>query len=482
MPNPENHRFHQVLEVSGADSDTLLFKMPNWMPGYYQMMYYADYVEDVTVDPGLKSEKINRNTWQVTSCKNQTFKLNYDVIAQRRFVANSFLDSTHAYIVPEANFFYISGELDLPVSVYFDVPTRLGWNKIATGLIPSENNANEFMATDFDMLYDCPVLIGNLEEYPEFKIDGISHRFMAWKPGEFDSNRLMLGLKNVVQSAVDIFDDIPYNQYTFIGIGPGMGGIEHLNNTTISFNGSSLKTDADFNRILNFIGHEYFHHYNVKRIRPFELGPFDYDNGNRTNQLWVSEGLTVYYEYLIAKRAGLSDEETFLTNFEGNINALGNNPGRKVQSLAQASYYTWSDGPFGTAGGEKNQTISYYDKGPVVGLFLDFAIRNATQNQKSLDDVMRYLYLHFYKELNRGFTDAEFQEVCETIAATRLTEIFEYVFTTKELDYTKYLGYAGLKAGGNYPPPDGEKVNFKIIRTENPTALQTEILSSWMAE
>ncbi len=126
------------------------------------------------------------------------------------------------------------------------------------------------------------------------------------------------------------------------------------------------------NRMMNFLAHEYFHHYNVKRIRPSELGPFDYDQGSKTNLLWVSEGLSVYYEYMVVKRAGLADEQTLFGDFEKNINANENNPGRRYQSLAQASYKTWSDGPFGTQGEEAGKSISYYDKGPVVGLLLDF--------------------------------------------------------------------------------------------------------------
>ncbi len=211
-------------------------------------------------------------------------------------------------------------------------------------------------------------------------------------------------LKKIVESAFAIMGDIPYKQYTFIAIGPGRGGIEHLNNTTFGFSGNDLHKPEAMNRMMNFLAHEYFHHYNVKRIRPFELGPFDYDQGSKTNLLWVSEGLSVYYEYMVVRRAGLADEQTLYADFEKNININENNPGRLYQSLAQASYKTWSDGPFGTQGEEKDKSISYYDKGPIVGLLLDFTIRHVTQNKESLDDVMRLLYWKYYKELKRGFT------------------------------------------------------------------------------
>jgi predicted metalloprotease with PDZ domain len=255
----------------------------------------------------------------------------------------------------------------------------------------------------------------------------------------------MQNLKKIIEKGTDIIGDIPYNRYTFIGIGPGFGGIEHLNNATVSFDGNRLDQKGSMTRILNFLGHEYFHNYNVKRIRPYELGPFDYDKENRTNLLWVSEGLTVYYEYLIVLRAGLMSEQELFDNLGSNIDAYENDPGSPFQSLSQASYNTWSDGPFGMKGKDQDKAISYYDKGPVIGMILDFTIRNATQNKKSLDDVMRQLYRKYYKELQRGFTDAEFQEECESAAGISLAPEFEYVYTTRDIDYTHYLTYAGLK-------------------------------------
>ena len=291
----------------------------------------------------------------------------------------------------------------------------------------------------------------------------------------------MNNLKKVVEAAVAIIGDIPYREYTFIGIGPGRGGIEHLNNTTVSFDGRGLDTDEGLNRTLVFLAHEFFHNYNVKRIRPLELGPFDYDKPNRTNLLWVSEGLSVYYEYLVVKRAGLISEETLFKNFESNLNATENNPGRLYQSLIQSSYQTWGDGPFGTQGKDPGKSISYYDKGPLIGFILDFKIRHATQNKKSLDDVMRYVYNYYYKKLQRGFTDAEFQQACEDVAGISLAPEFEYVYTTKEPDYNQYLAFAGLTAQFTTDDKTGKK-KFIIKRIDNLDSLQTNILNDWLTQ
>ena len=483
IPQPGSHRYHVSLETSGWDQDTLRFKMPAWMPGYYQPMHYAKGVDNFLVKDGqgnpLPIRQINENSWQLTGSKGKQLAVSYDIRTERQFVAYSYVDSNHAYLIPENSFLYVEGALGAAVSVMIELPAS--WKNIATGLEPVPGKQGAFHAPDFDILYDCPILLGNLEELPSFKVRGIEHRFIGYQMGEFDRAGFMKQLKKVVEVAVDMIGDIPYKQYTFIGIGPGRGGIEHLNNTTVSFDGRQLTTPEAINRTLNFLAHEYFHHYNVKRIRPFELGPFDYDNGSRTNLLWVSEGLSVYYEYILVRRAGLSTEKEFLANFERDINALEKNPGRRYQSLVQASYDTWQDGPFGTSGQEAGKTISYYQKGPVVGMLLDFAIRSATRNEHSLDDVMVLLYQKYYKQLGRGFTDAEFQQACESVAGIPLAAFFEYVYTTRDLDYNAYLNPVGLSLKLEAPAYEGEARELKnfLAPIGNPSPLQTAILNSW---
>jgi len=486
FPQPAAHTYDVELRCSNWKTDSIHLKMPNWMPGYYQLMDYAKSVENITAHDNKGNNMAiaihNTNTWVVRGIKNKSFIVKYTIRTKKQFVANSYADSAHAYIIPENTFLYIDGMLNIPVSVAVILPKD--WKHIATGLDPVARSTSTFTAPDFDILYDCPILTGNLEWLPSFTVKGIEHRFTGYNMGTFDRILFMDNLKKVVAAGAAIIGDIPYKQYTFIGIGPGRGGIEHLNNTTISFDGSGLDKPGAMNRVLNFIAHEYFHHYNVKRIRPFELGPFDYDKGNRTNLLWVSEGLSVYYEYLVVKRAGLADAATLLSNFTGNLNAVENNPGRLYQSLQQASYRTWSDGPFGTGGNEAGKTISYYDKGPLVGMLLDFEIRNATGNKRSLDDVMRLLYFNYYKAQQRGFTEAEFQSACEQVAGKPLTEIFEYVYTTKEPDYAKYLAYAGLRIEKQNieTKEKGSTQKSVITPIENPTPLQSAILQSWMGE
>jgi predicted metalloprotease with PDZ domain len=477
VPRPSSHKYHVELHTAGWSNDTVVFKMPKWMPGYYQIMDYGKFVENVMVKDVkgkmVPFERISDNNVRVVSAKKRSLVISYDVATLMKFVASSYVDSAHAYLVTTGSFFYVDGHLNTPVKVEIQNP----WIKVATGLTAGPK-ANQFSAPDFDVLYDCPILMGDLEELPPVMVRGVEHRFIGYKLGQFDKADFMDRLQRMTGAAVEIIGDIPFKQYTFIAIGPGMGGIEHLNNTTVSFSGTELKNPGAMSRILFFLAHEYFHHYNVKRIRPFELGPFDYERGSKTNLLWLSEGFSVYYEYLIVKRAGLADQQELFSALEGNINNTENNPGRAFQSLTQASYNTWKDGPFGTGGDEKGKTISYYEKGPVVGLLMDFAIRHATQNKRSLDDVMRTLYWRYYKEKGRGFTDGEMQQAAEEVAGASLKEIFEYIYTTKELDYAKYLGYGGLKLEET-KNADGTRM-LRIVTIDNPDSLQRSIFNSWL--
>jgi predicted metalloprotease with PDZ domain len=180
----------------------------------------------------------------------------------------------------------------------------------------------------------------------------------------------------------------------------------------------------------------------------------------------------------MVRRAGIINDGELITSLEGNINAFENDPGRNYQSLVQASFQTWSDGPFGNNSPGPDRSISYYDKGPVVGFILDLSIRNATGNKKSLDDVMRFLYTNYYKKLQRGFTDAEFQQACEEIAGISMSREFEYVYTTKEIDYSTYLSYAGLKSTEQTDSNTGKR-KITISRLDNINPAQMSTFRSW---
>lgn len=470
---PSNQLYHVVFRCAGLQRESLDFKMPVWTPGYYQIMDYAANVENFQAEDSAGQPrawaKTSTNTWQVRCGRTTAITLRYDVRATRSFVANSYLDEQRGYLVPASLCLYPAGQIEHPVTL--TILPHPHWSTIATGLDPvSPDQPHTYAAPDFDVLYDSPILMGNLETLPSFEIQGIPHHFVGFKLAAFDRERFMKRLKTVLEAGIAVIGDIPYRHFTFLAIGPGQGGIEHLNSTAFSFTGAGMDTPAGEARELRFLAHEYFHHYNIKRIRPFVLGPFDYDKAAPTPMLWVSEGFTVYYEYLMLRRAGLTAERELLDRLTKDIVAYENNPGHLFQSATESSYTSWTQGPFGGGGRDGiRKTINCYNKGPILGLLLDFKIRHETKNQRSLDTVMRTLYREYYQEKKRGWTDAEFRATCESVAGVPLAENFDYAATTREIDYTKYLGYAGLELEPPGELPDSwlgaiaEDVDRKLI-------------------
>ena len=201
-------------------------------------------------------------------------------------------------------------------------------------------------------------------------------------------------------------------------------------------------TPIGYLRWLSFICHEYFHHYNVKRIRPLALGPFDYDNENLTDMLWVSEGLSVYYQDLLLVRAGLLTSAQYLDKLARAISAFENTPGHHYQSATDASLTTWGTSGVGN---NRNTTISYYDNGAMLGAILDLAIRHASGNRRSLDDVMRALYRTSCRRSNGASPATSSARRANRRQAPRLTDVLEYTSTTRDVDYAKYFAYAGLE-------------------------------------
>jgi predicted metalloprotease with PDZ domain len=447
MAQPSSHRYHVIFRCEGIKKDSIAFKMPVWMPGYYQVLDYATNVENFTATTSagkqLSWNKNTKNSWLVETGNEMSIIISYDVKAATSFVAANYLDETRGYIAPPGLYVHPAGFIKHPVNVTIEPFEQ--WTTIATGLDTVKGKPHVFTAPDYDVLYDSPVLMGNLESFPPFAVKDIPHYFVAYKAdNNFNRQAFMNDLKKIIATASGIMGDIPYRHYTFLGTGPGGGGIEHLNSASVAFTGGELNNDKSKIRTYNFLAHEYFHHYNVKRIRPVELGPFDYDNGSRTKMLWLSEGITVYYEYIILKRSGFTTPDDVLKSFQSSVKAYESKPGRNFQTPADASYTTWEDGPFGRTGDDVNKTISPYDKGPALGILLDFKIRHETSNKKSLDDLMRLLYNKYYKQKARGFTEAEFRTECEKIAGASLADFFDYIYTLKQVDYPTYLGYAGL--------------------------------------
>jgi predicted metalloprotease with PDZ domain len=390
----------------------------------------------------LAWHKKTKNCWVVENGKQKDIIIKYRFFANQKSVAESYIDQEKAFIMPNNLFMHIENKINMPVQVTFE--DHKNWHKLSTGLTKVNGKTNTFYAKNFDILYDSPVYIGN-QKTIDFQLNDKSYHLAIVTPEGLDEKKFVEDLKKIISATTSIMKHVPYQDYSFIMMEAGGGGLEHWNSQAIFTNGSFIfKTKEAYTDFLNFVSHEYFHLYNVKAIRPIALGPFDYSKENYTNMLWVSEGLTVYYEYLIMMRAGLLESKEALNYITESIKRYENIEGSKHMTLTQSSFDIWLNF-FNKESNAKQATISYYNKGPVIGLLLDLEIRKATNNQQSMDDVMRFLYNQYYLKEARGFTDAEFWAACEKMAGKSLSAIKEYVDTVKEIDYAKYLDYAGLQ-------------------------------------
>jgi predicted metalloprotease with PDZ domain len=444
MPQPSTHILHVTFRGSGLKGEIQDFKMPVWSPGFYGVGDYSRNVSNFraedTAKHSLPWEKVTKDTWRVAAGGAPTIELSYDVYGATSFAANTYLGEDRAYLSPSGVFLYLPQMTQHPVTVTIQLPPS--WRQISTGLEPVSNKSNTFYAPNFDVLFDSPILMGN-QEYLRFDVKGVPHFVAIENLSEtVDRKKMIADLQKMVTAATQLIGDVPYKHYTFLMMGRGNGGIEHLNSASIQFDGKSLDTPAGYLRWLSYVCHEYFHNFNVKRIRPIALGPFNYDMENLTHMLWVSEGLSVYYENLVLVRAGLMTRDQYLDEMKRAIASFDNSPGHHYQSATESSWNTWNAGS--GVGGDRNTSISYYDNGAMLGAMLDLKIRSESNNRKSLDDVMRALYKKYYLQKRRGFTDAEFRQECENAAGGNLAEVFSYAGSTTDVDYAKYFQLAGL--------------------------------------
>ncbi len=468
MPRPHTHLFEiqitirRGLMVRPAHDQ---FVMPVWTPGSYLVREFARHVQDfeVTDDTGqpLKWEKINKNTWRVvTPSRAYEYHVKYRVYANELSVRTSELNSNHAFWNNANLLMYLDGHLNYPSTVRVIAPDV--W-KVATGLPPVPGQRNTFRAENFDVLYDSPFEASNFKSLV-FNVKGVPHRIVIDGEGNYDPERMRRDVQKLVETQIALMGgEIPYRDYTFILHlrADAGGGLEHANSTALGYPrfgfrltrgdratsaapNPSATPERDYRGFLSLVSHEFFHLWNVKRIRPDALGPFDYTKENYTKLLWVAEGITDYYADLLLRRGGFITESEFLAATARAIQTLQNTPGRFEQSVEESSFDSWIK-YYRQDENSVNSQVSYYEKGAIVGLLLDLEIRKRTNGSKSLDDVMRYLYTEFFKK-DRNYTPADFQQAAELAAGSSLAEFFaKYVRGTEELDYNAALAAAGLR-------------------------------------
>ena len=458
---PNTHLMDVTVHADALRGAAADFAMPDWAPGAYGIENYAANVQRFRAHSAdgreLAWHKTDSQTWRIDLAGATDVTIDYQVYANTLQNNMGQYDDRHAFIAGPAAWMYLVGGKERPIELSIDVPS--GW-KVATGM--EHTSDHTFRAENYDWFADTPLEISGFTEKDFVVLGSTYHVIFHDVMGGKDTAQFTADLQKIVSTIVPIFQPVagsgaqaaPFKDYYFLfHVWPKAGGgLEHLNSTQINFSKDMDSTElvpgrgTQYTLKLSVSAHEFFHAWNVKRIRPRPLGPFDYSQMVHTPSLWISEGLTSYYGSLALARAGLITPQQYLDGIARLITEFEKLPGRTERSIEDTSWDTWFFGlrTISQDNNLANTSYSYYNGGQIMGHILDFAIRQDTNNQKSLDDWMRLLYSR-YALPKPGFEPDDAVHAASEIAGQDVSDIFRRYISGKEpIPYESYFAYAGV--------------------------------------
>jgi len=445
---PAAHTHYMEVEAvypTGGRPQVELF-MAVWTPGSYLIREYQRHVENIAArgsGGALSIEKSAKNRWRVQTGGAPAITVTYRVYGREMTVRNNWIEQGFAMLNGAPTFISLVGALARPHEVRLELPSQ--WKASATALMPVSGQAHTYRAEDFDTLVDSPIILGN-PDLREFTVAGKRHVVVfEGDTGLFDVDRATADTQKIVEAGGHVMGgrfDYPHYYALNMIVDTG-GGLEHKNSFLVMAGRFTTRTRRAYLNYLGLVAHEHFHVWNIKRLRPIELGPFDYENENYTKALWIAEGFTDYYAGLLVKRPGISTRDEFFEELSGHIEAVQTTPGRLVTSADMSSFDSWIK-QYRPDENTPNTTVNYYPKGAVIAFLLDARIRTATGGAKSLDDAMRLAYQRYSGA--RGYTMEQFYQAMSDTAGVSLRDWFaQTAETTEELDYTEALDWFGLR-------------------------------------
>ena len=438
--NAKNHYVNVVATIP-VRAETTELMMAVWTPGSYLVREYARHIDSIEAKSGgkkLEFEKTRKNRWVVQTKGIKSFQLRYRLYCNEMTVRTNFTGNQYAMINGAPTFITVADRLDQKHIVRLKLPKP--WKRSATSLRSTGKHPHTFVANDFDELVDSPIVAGNVQVYP-FSAGGVEHQLVnVGESGQWNGTQAAADLKQVVQAHQEMWGTTPYDRYLFINmISDSRGGLEHDFSTLLMTSRWKFRDEKGYQDWLSLASHEFFHTWNVRRLRPEPLVEYDYETEIYTDVLWIAEGITSYYEDLALVRSGLIDQREYLARLSQNVEKVQQTDGRKVQSLRESSFDTWIKF-YRPDENSINTRISYYSKGAVVAFLLDAKIRKLTDGEKCLDDVMRTMW---EQHAQSGFTSKDFRKVASSVAGQDLHDWFSVaVDSTQELDYSdvEFLG------------------------------------------
>src|SRR2546427_4478241 len=507
MSHPSSHLFEVTIEIGlAADTKTnsLDFQMPKWSPGRYAVFDFAKNVQEVQAAAGIcppnsrcdmamrPVTRVDDQTWRVPFMNSSSLTITYKVFANDLSGTFSQLDARHANFNGGCVFMYVVNHKQDPVSLSINAPKS--WH-IVNGRTESKDKT-EFQFPNWDIMIDNPTEIAPDWTEDDFKVDGKTYRVVVHSLGNEGGKRpdLVRGIEKIVRTETAMWGPPEFDSYTFLihfaNDGHSSDGMEHLTSTQVIMPGA-LGEPGMLEETLDGIAHEFFHVWNVKRLRPIELGPWDFTRPANTRGLWIAEGITNYYGHLMQRRAGLWGDAKFLNALAAQITEVENSPGSKLMSAEESSLSApfLDDAVHAQHTNLENTSISYYPKGEVLGIVLDLLIRGKTNGKASLDDVMRRMYEEFYlKSPNstyylrgRGYKNEDFERVTSEVAGTDMSDFFKlYVRGVESPPYETAFAQVGLRLVRDPRAPvavgvsadENDQANFKIanVRPDSPAA------------
>ena len=481
------HQYRVTLRIATPAAQQLV-SLPVWIPGSYLVREFAKNLQDLNARQNgqpIAVQQLSKHQWQLDCSANAPVELSYLVNAYDTSVRTAWLDQRRGFFNGTSLLLRVHGQEAQPHQLRIRPSAQVPDWKLATGLSAVEVDAQGFgtyTAGNYDELVDCPVEMGNFWS-GSFTARGVPHRFVvAGVPASFDGERLLRDTQKVCEAEIDFWGVAPHSSYVFMlnVTHDGYGGLEHCNSTALICSRSDLprqgvdKASDGYVQLLGLISHEYFHTWNVKRLRPAELVPYNYDQENYTELLWFFEGFTSYYDDLLLRRAGLIDNATYLKLITKTLNQVQQTPGRKVQSVAQSSFDAWVK-YYRQDENTANATVSYYTKGALVAMSLDLKLRQ--EGQTTLDAVMRALWQRCQ---GSAMSEADVLAVLQALTGRSWeAELQVWVHGTQELPVTELLAAHGVAADADQPVP-AQALGLRV--QESHSVLIKQVLRGGLAE
>ena len=458
MSRPTSHLFEVAIAVELPAEQTnkpLQFQMAKWSPGRYAVFDFAKNVQEFRANGHVT--RVDDQTWSVAPNGANKLTVSYKVFGNDLSGTFSQLDERHANYNGASIFMYVVGHKPDPVKLTINPPS--GW-KIVNGRTDRPGQT-EWEFPNWDVMIDTPTEIAPDWTQDSFEVDGKKYHVVVHSFGAEGGKRraLVKDIERIVRAEVAMWGAPEFSDYTFLihfaADDHSGDGMEHLTSTQIIEPGALSETGV-YEDTLGTVAHEFFHVWNVKRLRPEELGPWDFTRPLRTRGLWVAEGFTNYYGHLMLRRAGLWNDKKFLDREAQTISRIESAQGSRLMSAEESSMSApfLDDAPHAQLTNLGNTSISYYPKGELIGMVMDLLVRGRTKGRLSLDDVMRQMYDEFYlKSPNssyylrgRGYQTEDLERIVSLLSKTDFTDFFKrYVRSVEVLPYDEALSYAGLR-------------------------------------